>query len=113
MAVAMVRCVIQGLRRKQVLTARICTSLTAQPVCLFSSESDSGEPKLCQGINYLKDGSDPPLLPDNEYPDWLWEVLQPKQPVDEEPDDLNNKTYWRRLRKIKLRQANAARKKRK
>lgn len=35
----MVRCVIQGLWRKQVLTARICTSLTAQPACLFSSES--------------------------------------------------------------------------
>lgn len=36
---AAVRYVIQGLWRKQVLTARICTRLTAQPTCLFSSES--------------------------------------------------------------------------
>lgn len=71
------------------------------------------EQKLCQGINYFKDGSDPPLLPDSEYPEWLWDVLQPKQPVEEELADVNNKTYWRRLRKIKLRQTNAARKKKK
>lgn len=25
-------------------------------------------------INYLKDGKDPSVLPDEEYPDWLWNM---------------------------------------
>lgn len=71
------------------------------------------EQKLCKGVNYFKEGSDPPLLPDSEYPEWLWDTLQPKQPVDEESADFNNKTYWRRLRKLQIRQANDSRKQKK
>lgn len=25
-------------------------------------------------INYLKDGKDPSIKPDEEYPDWLWNM---------------------------------------
>ncbi|KAF2614552.1 hypothetical protein F2Q70_00009481 [Brassica cretica] len=28
------------------------------------------------GANTLKDGSDPKILPDSDYPDWLWRLLQ-------------------------------------
>ena len=48
-----------------------------------------------------------------EYPEWLWNTLQPKQPLDEEFADPDNKAYWKRLRKMKIRQANEARKKKK
>ena len=68
---------------------------------------------LCRGINYFKEGSDPPLLPDSEYPEWLWNTFQPKQPLDEEFADSDNKAYWKRLRKMKIRQANEATKKKK
>jgi len=27
---------------------------------------------VVRGANILKDGADPPILPDSEYPDWLW-----------------------------------------
>ncbi|XP_010551921.1 PREDICTED: 54S ribosomal protein L37, mitochondrial isoform X2 [Tarenaya hassleriana] len=27
------------------------------------------------GANILKDGADPKILPDSEYPDWLWHLL--------------------------------------
>lgn len=27
------------------------------------------------GANILKDGQDPKILPDSEYPDWLWHLL--------------------------------------
>ncbi len=25
-------------------------------------------------INYLKDGTDPSVMPDDQYPDWLWNM---------------------------------------
>ena len=33
----------------------------------------------CSGINYKKGGSDPELGPDEDYPDWLWTLLEPKK----------------------------------
>jgi len=27
---------------------------------------------VVRGCNILKDGADPPILADSEYPDWLW-----------------------------------------
>ena len=30
-----------------------------------------------RGANILKDGTDPPILPDSEYPDWLWTMCVP------------------------------------
>lgn len=70
------------------------------------------EQRLCKGINYLKEGSDPPLLADSEYPEWLWSILDDKKKpkADEEsPVDINNKTLWRRKRKLKIREQNAMR----
>ncbi|XP_062202990.1 large ribosomal subunit protein mL54-like [Phragmites australis] len=32
------------------------------------------------GANILKEGSDPKIQPDSEYPDWLWHLLD-KRPV--------------------------------
>lgn len=30
--------------------------------------------EVATGVNILKGGSDPTLLPDDEYPEWLWEL---------------------------------------
>ena len=29
------------------------------------------------GVNILKNGSDPELKPDDEYPEWLWKLTKP------------------------------------
>ncbi|XP_010271329.1 PREDICTED: 54S ribosomal protein L37, mitochondrial-like [Nelumbo nucifera] len=35
------------------------------------------------GANILKDGADPKILPDSEYPDWLWHLLDKKPALSE------------------------------
>ncbi|KAK8793020.1 hypothetical protein WA538_002531 [Blastocystis sp. DL] len=34
-------------------------------------------------INIFADGKDPEVLPDDQYPDWLWHMLDPKVSPDE------------------------------
>lgn len=33
--------------------------------------------EVCTGANIFTNGSDPPLKPDEEYPEWLWELTKP------------------------------------
>ncbi|KAG0492845.1 hypothetical protein HPP92_006243 [Vanilla planifolia] len=35
------------------------------------------------GANILKDGSDPKILPELEYPHWLWHLLDKRLPLSE------------------------------
>ncbi|XP_042502574.1 54S ribosomal protein L37, mitochondrial-like [Macadamia integrifolia] len=35
------------------------------------------------GANILKDGADPKLMADSEYPDWLWHLLDKKPALSE------------------------------
>ena len=37
----------------------------------------------CTGANYFKTGEDPKLLPDEEYPDWLWELAKPQLKISD------------------------------
>ena len=63
---------------------------------------------VCNGANIYKDGQDPPLKPDSEYPDWLWTLNGTKTPLSELSTEEN--IYWRRVRKAKIKQQNALRK---
>ncbi|XP_031641092.1 39S ribosomal protein L54, mitochondrial [Contarinia nasturtii] len=57
------------------------------------------------GSNIYVDGEDIKLKPESEYPDWLWEI-HTGPPKKLEELDPNSKEYWRRVRKIGLRQNN-------
>ncbi|XVE84108.1 hypothetical protein DITRI_Ditri16bG0143100 [Diplodiscus trichospermus] len=35
------------------------------------------------GANILKDGADPKIMPDSEYPDWLWHLLDKRPALSE------------------------------
>lgn len=65
------------------------------------------DPTVCNGVNIFKTGSDPPLKPDSEYPDWLWELMggadTPKKP-SELPQ--GSKEYWKRYNKTKAHERN-------
>ena len=69
---------------------------------LSKKDQEIPEPDLtkCTGVNYFKEGEDPPIKPDEEYPEWLWELIEDGDPTPEE------KQYWRRQRKENIRDHN-------
>ena len=56
----------------------------------------------CVGANIKKDGEDPELLSDNEYPEWLWSLMD--KPASEFGPE--QRTLWRRFNKAQARQRN-------
>lgn len=38
---------------------------------------------VATGVNILKNGSDPELKPDSEYPEWLWKLTKPAASLGE------------------------------
>ena len=57
--------------------------------------------KTCLGLNIHASGEDPQILEESHYPAWLWTLL-------DSPDNLtlDDKRYWSRLRKARLRAKN-------
>ena len=72
--------------------------------------SDEQPEKLCKGINYFKDGKDPPLLPDSEYPDWLWTMTEAQKNTDLRLSNPEHVEQWRRMNKMNRRQENETKK---
>jgi large subunit ribosomal protein L54 len=42
-----------------------------------------------KGINVLKDGKDPVAMEDEKYPEWVWNLLEPKKEKWSEEDKLS------------------------
>lgn len=56
---------------------------------------------LCGG-NILKEGTDPVLKDDHEYPDWLWELRLERTALTLEELDPDTKAYWRKVRSMDI-----------
>lgn len=39
--------------------------------------------EVVTGLNILKKGQDPPLRPDDQLPEWLWQLAQPDKTLNE------------------------------
>ncbi|KAI8147101.1 mitochondrial ribosomal protein L37-domain-containing protein [Fennellomyces sp. T-0311] len=50
------------------------------------------------GINFLKDGKDPVALDDNEYPDWLWDLLDEKKQKQKTTKPTNRQYHRKKNR---------------
>lgn len=58
------------------------------------------------GVNYLK-GQQPVLAkPDEEYPEWLWTILQPKVWPDDGPGGKAEKVLRRMENRQRIKDAN-------
>ncbi|KAL0906728.1 hypothetical protein M5K25_025244 [Dendrobium thyrsiflorum] len=55
------------------------------------------------GANILKDGSDPKVLSDSDYPDWLWHLIDKRLPLSElRRKDIETLPYEELKRFVKL-----------
>ncbi|KAL9238119.1 hypothetical protein vseg_012589 [Gypsophila vaccaria] len=55
------------------------------------------------GANILKDGADPKILADSEYPDWLWHILDKRPALSElQRKDAESLSYEDLKRFVKL-----------
>lgn len=70
----------------------------------FSDENQ----EVCNGANIYKEGKDPVIKPDSEYPEWLKTLKTEVTPLEQL--SVDDKSYWRRMRKAKIKQQNAMRK---
>ena len=61
---------------------------------------------MLAGVNYLK--NQPPVLalPDDEYPPWLWKLLEPKELPDDGPGGIAEKVRLRRENRSQIRDQN-------
>ena len=74
-------------------------------------DAEKDPEKLCNyvcGLNIMKNGQDPKLGPDSDYPDWLWELKLDRGPYEHEPDTYK---YWRQVRRRTFQQMNKERRK--
>ncbi|CAG8691621.1 17344_t:CDS:1, partial [Cetraspora pellucida] len=56
-------------------------------------------------INFLKNGNDPIAKLDDEYPSWLWELLDDEKQKSQ-TQDPNSRVYHRRERKETIKNNN-------
>ncbi|KHN75473.1 39S ribosomal protein L54, mitochondrial [Toxocara canis] len=71
---------------------------------------ESDVEKLCKYvcINYYVQGEEPgpKILPDSEYPEWLFELdLRPPRPLEDLDPEVDGWLYWRELRRRQVQQA--------
>ena len=62
--------------------------------------------KTCVGANIYKEGPDPEIKADSEYPDWLWTLRTEREPIPLEEMDPDSWEYWERLQKNYRRRKN-------
>ncbi|KIK56175.1 hypothetical protein GYMLUDRAFT_827251 [Collybiopsis luxurians FD-317 M1] len=74
----------------------------AAPVITSSCAPDT----IMAGLNYLK--NQPPVLalPDEEYPPWLWTILQPKELEDDGPGGRKERMERRKANKERIKERN-------
>ncbi|KAK2178098.1 hypothetical protein NP493_563g04058 [Ridgeia piscesae] len=76
-------------------------------------EVETDPEKLCKfvcGGNIYKEGSDPELKPDSEYPDWLWELRTERGSVPLEELEPDTYKYWQCLRHTEMKRVAKLRK---
>lgn len=75
-----------GCFRSVLSVAAPLASSALSSVCNMSPSADRNPQKVlsdevCTGANIFVEGTDPTLQPDEEYPEWLWELSKPMKSI--------------------------------
>lgn len=68
---------------KAVLSCIMHSALSTFTVLLGPKRTGELSSEVATGCALLKGENDPPLKSDNEYPDWLWRLLDPRPTASE------------------------------
>ena len=101
----MLTTLVQSLTRQ----SRHIINSTCKACC---SHYSTNFPTTCPGANYMKEGEETQLKSDSEYPDWLWTLGGPKREFKDMSPEVDGKAYFKRERKMKIREQNMIRKQR-
>lgn len=80
----------------------IVVSLTAVPAATHTISSCT-EGTVLGGLNWLKGQAPVTALADEEYPPWLWKLLDPKVIPDDGPGGQGEKVRLRKENRKKIR----------
>lgn len=82
-----------GMRCRAMASLRLRAASASKAPAKKKGKGDSGpvappvskeiRSQFVVGANFLKEGSDPPVKDDSEYPDWLWKLLDKEPPLSE------------------------------
>uniref|UniRef100_A0A915BLN6 Large ribosomal subunit protein mL54 n=1 Tax=Parascaris univalens TaxID=6257 RepID=A0A915BLN6_PARUN len=101
------------LNNGEVVECRRCYASVGSKVIAEKEDKsfiESDVEKLCKYvcINFYIQGEEPgpKILPDSEYPQWLFELdLRPPRPLEDLDPDVDGWLYWRELRRRQVQQA--------
>ena len=98
-------------------TLRNCPLTCLYNLCITAASGPGGVKKklnievetdaevLCSrlvGGNIYKEGEDPVLGPDEDYPDWLWNLHIDRQAIPLEELSEDDPKYWRKLKTMNM-----------
>lgn len=73
---------------------------------LLAGTSSCPPGTILTGLNYLKGKTPVVALPDEEYPPWLWKLLEPRKLVDDGPGGKMEKIRLRKENRQRIRDQN-------
>ncbi|EDV21091.1 39S ribosomal protein L54, mitochondrial [Trichoplax sp. H2] len=79
-----------------------------EPAATVDLKMPSELKDICKGANYFKEGEDPTILDDSQYPEWLWDLDKPKASLSQL--ETGSRAYFRKLNKIKIKSENLMKK---
>ena len=87
----------------------------APPKSRLGMHTDGASPELkssctegmtLEGVTWLKGQTSVQALPDEEYPEWLWTILEPKVLEDDGPGGKAEKVRLRKINRQRIREQN-------
>ncbi|KAK7046653.1 mitochondrial ribosomal protein L37-domain-containing protein [Favolaschia claudopus] len=99
-------CISLGPRTRSYASKAAAAAKSATPINVKKVPSSCATDTIITGANYLKGQSPVVALPDEEYPPWLWTVLEQRVWPDDGPGGRAERAARRKENKKRIQDAN-------